>query len=167
MSTDIFWIETGGQSRLGTMARPRGGDRLGNEIVAKKIAGVDVVVSALTSSEASELGLSEEGKICRDKGIRFLSFPIPDYHTPSSKNEYVKFVMALSKLLQENKSVVIHCKQGIGRSTILAVGTMIGIGCSVDESLLKVQKARGKPVPDTEEQKEWIRACEGMIKKEI
>lgn len=53
-----YWIKAEGV-RLGIMARPRGDDWLADDIGILKRAGVDVIVSALTSTEAEELGCSE------------------------------------------------------------------------------------------------------------
>lgn len=167
MIVDIFWIEMDGTGRLGTMAKPRGWDWIEDEISDQKRQGVDVVVSALTSQETEELGLSDERNICLKQGIEFLSFPIPDYSVPLSKKEFSEFATYLSNLLKKKKNVVVHCRQGIGRSTILAAGALIGLGISSEEALLRIKGARGRPVPDTEDQKQWIQSCEELISRNI
>jgi hypothetical protein len=55
----LYWINLDGV-RLGIMPRPRGNDWLPDDLRILRQAGVDVIVSALTASEAEELGLSAE-----------------------------------------------------------------------------------------------------------
>jgi hypothetical protein len=57
MKPTIFLIERSGTGKLGTMARPRGNDWLGDEMEALRDVGLDVLVSMLTSTEAADLEL--------------------------------------------------------------------------------------------------------------
>ena len=51
-----------GPGRLSTMARPRGGDWLADEMAALRRRGVDVLVCALTDPElAAQVGLAATG----------------------------------------------------------------------------------------------------------
>jgi len=59
----LYWIDSK-SFRLATMARPRGGDWLADDIAALRQAGVRVVVSALTSGEMEELELAKEETTC-------------------------------------------------------------------------------------------------------
>ena len=74
----IFWVEGPWPAKLGTMARPRGGDWLEGEIQSWQRAGVAVVVSALMEDEVAELGLEQELALCSRFGVEFRSFPIAD-----------------------------------------------------------------------------------------
>jgi hypothetical protein len=60
MRPALFTIRRGGLGRLSTMARPRGGDWLADELGDLAIAGVSVLVSLLTDAEAAEFDLSHE-----------------------------------------------------------------------------------------------------------
>jgi protein-tyrosine phosphatase len=65
----------------------------------------------------------------------------------------------LSKLeaqLVEGKSVGIHCRQGIGRSGLLAASLLILGGVPLEAALDRVKIARGCAVPETAEQREWV-----------
>lgn len=135
--------------------------------MAQRRAAVDVIVSALTSAEENELGLADEGMICQTRRIEFFSFPIPDYGVPSSRLDFAYFAAQLSRTIKRQKSIVVHCKQGIGRATLIAAGALIGLGISAEEALAKIERARGRPVPDTEEQKVWVRSCEELIIKSV
>lgn len=58
MRPALFTISRGGRGRLSTMARPRGGDWLTDELADLAMAGVGVLVSLLADAEAAELDLS-------------------------------------------------------------------------------------------------------------
>jgi hypothetical protein len=95
------------------MARPRGGDRLLDEIKAIREAGVDVLVSLLTPDEVDELDLSEEAAYCHSQDITYLSFPIPDLTTPPFSPHTFTFLEQLQTFLAEGKHVTLHCRMDI------------------------------------------------------
>jgi protein-tyrosine phosphatase len=152
----IHWIggiETG---RLGIMPRPRGGDWLEDEIRSLKSSGVDAVISLLERAEIEELDIAEEQALCEANGISFLSFPIPDRDVPPSGREALDFAGSVSNLLRSGRSVVVHCRQGVGRSALIAACVMMVGGVRVDNAFEKIEAARGCPVPDTPEQRRWV-----------
>jgi protein-tyrosine phosphatase len=62
----------------------------------------------------------------------------------------------LANLLRGGQSVVIHCRQGVGRSALIAACVLVLNGVSVDKAFELIENARGCSVPDTEEQREWV-----------
>lgn len=139
------------------MPRPRGGDWLEGEIHSLKMSGVDAVASLLEQDEITELDIAEEKSLCEANGVAYLSFPIRDRSIPLSKQDALAFARRLERLLQDGMSVVIHCRQGVGRSALIAACVLVLSGVSVDEAFEKIEIARGCSVPDTEEQREWVR----------
>jgi protein-tyrosine phosphatase len=156
MKPDVYWIEGSWPGKLAILARPRGLDWLGDEVVGWKEAGVDVVVSLLTEGETSELGLVEEAELVKQNGLRFISFPITDYNVPSSKALTQKLVSELNEQLNRGNCVGIHCRQGIGRSSLVAACVLTSTGESADTAFQQIKSARGRTVPDTIEQKQWV-----------
>jgi hypothetical protein len=116
MRTELYWIDGPWQGKLAILPRPRGGDWLEDEVRGWRAAGVDVIVSLLTSDEVADLDLAQESALCEAYGIDFWSFPIVDRSVPASRKATLDFVKKLAKLLAEGKSIAIHCRQGIGRS---------------------------------------------------
>jgi protein-tyrosine phosphatase len=151
----LHWI-TANDLQVAIAPRPRGQDWLSDDINEWKRAGTDVIVSALTAAEIDELGLAAEEECCRVRGIEFISFPIEDRSVPSSVSEFNKLLDLLNGLLASRKSVVIHCRAGIGRSSIIAASLLIKNGLSAGTAFQKIEKARGFPVPDTPEQRRWV-----------
>jgi protein-tyrosine phosphatase len=149
------WVRTE-CCRLGIMPRPRGGDWLEEDIRLLKDEGVEVLVSALEPDECAELELSREAAACRRSGIEFVSFPIADRSVPASLEEFREFLAAVGSHLRSNKAVVVHCRAGIGRSSLIAASLLQGYGLSVATAFELLRQARGIPVPDTPEQREWV-----------
>jgi Predicted protein-tyrosine phosphatase len=156
MKPNVYWIEGSWPGKLAILPRPRGEDWLRDEIVGWRDAGVNVVVSLLTPSEDSELGLKDEAKIVRREGLTFINFPISDYSVPASKGSTQKLVSELNKWLSSGSCIGIHCRQGIGRSSLLAACVLVTSGETPGTAFQQIQKARGLAVPDTIEQTEWV-----------
>ena len=155
----LYWINTPntpGAFRLAIAARPRGHDWLGEEIQALKRGGVQILVSMLTQREASELGLVNESEECRDAGIEFLNFPIEDRSVPERQTEFSQLLDRLISMLNEKKSLAVHCRAGIGRSSLLICSLLVRLGLAADDAWLSIQHARGCTVPDTTEQKRFV-----------
>jgi protein-tyrosine phosphatase len=156
MKPDVYWINGPWPGKLAILARPRGADWLEDEVTGWKDAGVNVVVSLLTSGEHSELGLNQEDEIVKRNGLTFVSFPIADYSVPTSKEVTRQLVDKLEGWLSRGRRVGIHCRQGIGRSSLVAACVLVSSGESSKLAFQHIETARGLSVPDTREQKEWV-----------
>jgi protein-tyrosine phosphatase len=141
---------------LAILPRPRGGDWLKDEIQSLRAAGVNALVSLLTSEEATELDLTQEAVYCTADGIEFLPFPLTDRSVPASAPDAFSLVRRLAALIAGGKAVAIHCRQGVGRSALVAACVLVSLGEGPDAALARIAKARGCPVPDTAEQRSWV-----------
>jgi protein-tyrosine phosphatase len=164
-STPLYWIDHVSPGRLAISARPRGNDWLEDEVSGWKRAGVQTVVSLLTPSEVGEMELSAEAESCRRNGIEFLSLEIPDRGLPDSHDEVVALAHQLAESVRQGKSVLIHCRAGIGRSTMLAAAVLVDLGESPIQALDNIAAARRLPVPDTHEQRQWILALARAVRE--
>ena len=156
MRSNIYWIPGSWAGRLAILARPRGNDWLADEIRAWREAGVQVVVSLLGPEEELELGLSEEARLVPAGDLRFINFPIEDYGVPASETALHELVKEVEQLLDHGHNVGIHCRAGIGRSSLVAACLLVSSGQAVETSFEQIQKARGVPVPDTVNQRTWV-----------
>jgi protein-tyrosine phosphatase len=156
VAPELFWIPGPWRGRLAISSRPRGGDWLEDEVRAWQRATVDVVVSLLEREEQTELGLEEEGPLVEAAGLRFVSFPIPDLGVPASRTAAVFLVHRLVRDLESGKNVTVHCRQGVGRSGLIAAGALIVAGMDAASALRIVSSARRVEVPETPEQRRWI-----------
>jgi protein-tyrosine phosphatase len=163
MRSPIYWIDIPVPGRLGIMARPRAGDWLDDEIASWEAAGVTVVVCLLEENEIDELGLGDEESFRQRRGIEFVSFPIPDRGHPKAIGQTAALTQTTAMKLKEGATVAIHCRAGIGRSSLIAACTLIGFGLDVDSAFDMIAKARGLKVPDTDEQRSWAISFEDAI----
>jgi len=130
---NLYWIDAG-CCRLAILPRPKGWDWLEDDVAAARRSGVDVIVSALTEAEKQELGLSEEGKCCKESTIEFLSFPIEDRSLPDSEGGLNAFIDSLDERVKQGKSIAIHCRAGIGRSSLLCACLLVRQGFSPESA---------------------------------
>lgn len=137
------------------MPRPRGGDWLGDEMTALRTAGVDVLVCLLTEAELRELDLSGEATAAARVGLRFLHLPIVDLGVPD-RDRVDPLVDDLTDRLRNGEHVVVHCRAGIGRSSLVAAALLVRLGVSPATAWKAIATARGVPVPETDEQRRWI-----------
>lgn len=156
MKNGIFWLTGPWPGKLAIAARPRGGDWLHDELSAWRQAGVGTVVSLLTSEEEQDLQLEKERVIARDQGMRFLSLPIPDRQVPESEAQVESAIQGLDAALASGGNVLVHCRQGVGRSGLLAACLLIHRGVSPQAAVDELTAVRGVTVPETPQQRQWI-----------
>lgn len=156
MNPKLYWIENSSPGRLAISARPRGGDWLEDEIEGWRKQGVDVVVSLLTPSENEELNLKDEARLSKARDIHFFSFPIEDRGVPPSSAKVEQLVMQLGSKIQQGKNVAVHCRQGIGRSSLISAALLMAAGEDIEQALNAISKARDLEVPETAEQRKWL-----------
>jgi len=155
--TQLNWINTPWAGRLAISARPRGGDWLADDMKAWREAGATVIVSLLEAHESVDLGLEDEPMAANISSLQFISFPIEDRNVPASSEAADALLNQLGVLLREGASIVIHCRQGIGRSGLIAIASLVLVGKGINEAIAMVTAARGVPVPETAEQITWLR----------
>lgn len=159
MLTKIYWIEKfDNGAALGIMARPRGNDWLEDEIKGLKFNKIQTIVSLLEREEISELGLNQEENFCKHYQIDYINFPIKDRGLPADQNKVKILILQLRQKIQQGEKVVIHCRMGIGRSSIIAGAILLNDNVNADEVINKICKEREMQVPDTEEQRDWLRS---------
>jgi protein tyrosine/serine phosphatase len=163
MKPSIYWLEAPDASRLAIMPRPRAGDWLDDEVAGWKAAGIDLVVSLLEQSEVAELDLAVEAMLCQAANIDFVSFPIADRGVPASMKETEQLVRRISVVLADSKGVAVHCRAGIGRSSLIAACVLVFAGPDCASVFSAIAKARGLAVPDTDAQRAWVSEFQAAV----
>jgi len=156
MGAKVFWLAGPWKGRLGIVPRPRGAEWLDDETRAWRGAGIDIVVSLLEPDEEAELALAGESPSCAANDLEFRSFPIPDRSVPNSREAVAQLVDQIIDALQAGKSVALHCRQGIGRSAIVAAAALISGGQNAETAIKTIRRSRGLEVPETHAQRQWI-----------
>jgi len=125
MSTKLYWIAGPWPGKLAIAARPRGGDWLEDEMRGWQDAGINTVLSLLTAGEDKDLDLTTESRVAKGEGLKFLTLPIHDRQIPSSPSEVAAVLDELDSDLACGNNAVIHCRQGVGRSGMMAACLLV------------------------------------------
>lgn len=165
MSSDVYWVNGPWPGKLAVAARPRGGDWLEDEIYQWRRFGFDAILSLLTAEEERDLNLVQERTEARKQGLKFLSLPIPDRDVPQSETNLNETLRQTGSVLSSGKNLLIHCRQGIGRSGLIAACLLIRAGMSPGAAVEVISSARGVTVPETNEQRDWIERFAPAITK--
>ena len=152
----IYWIPNLQKGMLGMMARPRGHDWLEEDIIKLKLKEVDMVVSLLERNESYELGLHLEKTLCSKHGIAFRNFPITDRAVPDDQVKFIRFIESLQTELEKDLRIVVHCRMGIGRTSMTCAAILLKQGFDQDLVFEHLSEVRTLEVPDTSEQQEWV-----------
>jgi len=156
MWTKLYWVDGPWSGKLALASRPRGGDWLDEEMAAWRGAGVDTVLSLLTPEEEQELDLKREARDVKAQGMKFVSLPIPDREVPNSESEVSVALERLDADLSAGKNVVVHCRQGVGRTGLVAASLLVAKGLTPEAAVKALSTARGIAIPETAEQRRWI-----------
>jgi len=156
MQKELYWLAGSWPGKLAVGPRPRGGDWLKDDIAGWKQAHIDAVVSLLTPDEERDLDLGDEAGEVRTQGMDFTAFPIPDRQVPRSESKLAEVLERVTRSLSTGKNVLVHCRQGIGRSGLVAACLLVKKGMSPGAAVESVSAARGLSVPETAEQRDWI-----------
>lgn len=128
-----------------------------NEFVELRRAGFDMLVSLLTSPEASELGLLTEAQNALEAGLQFESLPILDFSTPDNPT-FMGKLFEMHDRLRSGAAIAAHCRGSVGRAPLTIAGILVLDGADPDDAWSRISIARGVPVPDTDAQRRWVSA---------
>jgi protein-tyrosine phosphatase len=156
MARNFYFIDGPWPGKLAIAARPRGGDWLQDELAHWHDAGINSIVSLLTTEEEESLDLTKEAQLARANGMSFVSFPVPDRQVPESRAQATDLLDQINRDLSAGNNVVVHCRQGIGRSGLVAASLLVMRGQDVKSALARLGRLRGVSVPETPEQVRWL-----------
>lgn len=150
MKADVYWVIP---QRLAILPKPRGGEWLDDEIASFAAQGLQTLLTLLTPDEEIETGLTDEVVLAEKHGLDFMRYSIPDRGVPKS---VTLFAEVTNDLADSGKAIGVHCRAGIGRSGLACAAIMLRLGHELDAAFDAISKARGVPVPDTPEQRDWL-----------
>ena len=154
MKPSIYLVASSLPGSLFIMPKPSS-EWLTEDVEHYRFVGVDTVVSLLESDEVIELSLQREQAICVLHKIEFIHLAVRDRSLPSLE-DFEDLVRTIVQKLQDGQGVAVHCRAGIGRSGMVVCGALLNFGHSALNAIELVSSARGVPVPDTIEQRDFI-----------
>lgn len=113
-----------------------------------KNAGASAIVSLMSDAELTHNGVGELGQEVQAAGLAWYQLPIEDDEAPDTEFEtrWQKALPALSKLLDANQAIAIHCKGGSGRTGLVAAKLMIDRGVPRTRAVELVQQLRPRAI---------------------
>jgi len=106
--------------------------------------GAVAVVTLLDSLEIRIHGVSDLPNTAEWLNLLWFHLPVDNKGIPGQNFELLwsSAGQQLRQLLREGKQIIIHCKEGIGRSAIIAVRLLIELGTPAEQAIKLVQKAK-------------------------
>jgi protein tyrosine phosphatase (PTP) superfamily phosphohydrolase (DUF442 family) len=150
----IYPVAVPPPGRLAIMPQPRGDDALDGEMSRLRRSGVDVLVSLQSAAERLDQGLAGEPAAARRAGLEFFEFAVADFGVPDHA-EIQPLLDALAARLRAGRYVVVHCRGGVGRSSVVAAGLLVRLGIPAERVWDLIATGRGCRVPETVAQREW------------
>ena len=161
----------GGRGRLGMTAAP---GRIEPEALEadlnglKEEGGAQVLVSLMETEEYEMFGIGALIERARTAGLEVLHLPIPDGGTPAYaglEEHHRELVDEIVRFLEKDKTVVIHCLGGMGRTGLVAASVLIALEHPADEAIRLVQEARPGTI-ENEAQMGYVRDFEIEVRGE-
>ena len=164
MTAKTWTVVTDGGGQVSIVPRPLGGTRLAADVLALREAGVDLLISALAPLEATELGLAGEGAAAAAAGLDFRPLPIADMAVPPDMTAFLATLDEIAARVRAGDHVAVHCYASRGRSGIISSLLLALCGWDIGEALDRLSAARGYRVPETAEQRAWVRRAADQIR---
>jgi ADP-ribosyl-[dinitrogen reductase] hydrolase len=119
-----------------------------------------VLVSLIEDYEFEELGVPELPEKTVSLDIRWLQLPIADGGIPDSgfEEEWETAGQELRRILAEGGRIVLHSREGLGRSGTIAARLLVEFGMDPCPAFAAVRRARPGAI-QTREQEEYVRRC--------
>jgi protein-tyrosine phosphatase len=151
-----YKIPIGNDEYFYTMPAPTAPDSLYCNRKSLQKLNINVVVSLLTDIDIEALDLLHEQACYEQIGIQFIHFPISDFSVSKKEAKFIILAKSLSKQIDLGQIIAIHCKAGIGRSSLLAAAILIHRGFNPNEVFSYISEYRGTAVPDKKSQVDWL-----------
>ena len=156
MIPTVYWVRGIKSGRLAVVSRPDPAFGLPKQLQALRTEGLDVLVSMLQYDEAVHLGLAWEADVAREVGLAFYHLPTGDFGVPVSFEAAGALVRKVAAKITAGRAVGVHCFAGRGRSPLFAAAVLVQLGTEPDVAIEAVSEARGRRIPETEDQRRWV-----------
>lgn len=156
MLPTVYWVRDIERGRLAVVTRPDPAYGLPQQMQALRAAGLDVLVSMLQGDEAKRLGLAWEASVAEEAGLAFHNLPTDDFGVPPSFEAAGVLIGTVAAELEAERAVGVHCFAGRGRSPLFAAAVLVHLGAEPDTAIDAVSEARGRRIPETEAQRQWV-----------
>lgn len=103
--------------------------------------GCQVLVGLVQAHELQALDIEALPVRAGEHGLTWLHTPIPDGGAPQQA-DLVTLVAAIREALDRDRTVVVHCRAGLGRSGLVAAAVLVAEGAEPGDAQSRVRAAR-------------------------
>jgi len=117
---------------------------LNTSLTTLKDAGVEAVLTFMTQSELDKNGLSNIGQSIKGKGMSWFHLPIVDEHAPETPflEAWETAGPAIHRLIEQGKTIALHCKGGSGRTGLVAAQLLLERGEEMKPLMARIKCLR-------------------------
>lgn len=109
-------------------------------------AGASAIITLMYDNEIERLGATSLANACNELAINWFQLPMPDDACPNEDFEEALNAQwpIIRALLEQKKTIAVHCKGGSGRTGLMIGLLMLQLGYAQQEIIAQVQKMRPK-----------------------
>lgn len=113
-----------------------------------KAAGASALVTLMPEEELEAQGVDALPSLCAEQQLEWFHLPIADEQIPLADFDgaWAHSHRRLQQLLDQGRSVAIHCKGGSGRTGLIVARLLMERGLSRDQAVAQVQALRPKAI---------------------
>lgn len=123
----------------------------------RHVHGTDVIVNLLREREFAILNIPNLVEASQDAGMRVIRFEIDDVSVPDPEFQeaFEALVDELHALLDQDKTITVHCRGGLGRAGTVAACLLVREGEDPDRAIQRVRDARTHAI-ETRTQERYV-----------
>jgi len=103
---------------------------------------VQVVASIITRTELRQMNHPDFYDRIKNKGLESIEFSIHDKWLPNSIDNFMKVVEDIVEHIRNEKTILVHCNGGRGRTGLIVGACIIILGYPSDQAIQLVRSAR-------------------------
>jgi protein-tyrosine phosphatase len=118
---------------------------------------VDCLVSLMEAPEYAALHVAALAKRAATYGLTRRWFPIRDVNAPPARSmrRFLNMIHYIIEDVRAERTVVVYCRGGMGRSGLVAASCLVACGCGATEAIRRVRLVRTGAV-DVAAQERWV-----------
>lgn len=122
--------------------------------------GTNVVAPLIEDFEYDLLGMEGYEQAAQGNNILVAPYAIPDRGIPHDPQDFAAYIDELMMHLLSGRSVVVHCRGGLGRAGLTAACLLVQGGMEAHEAIRLVRATRSQKAVETRGQEGFIEAFE-------
>lgn len=124
----------------------------------KQYYKTDVIVTLMEEFEFADYGVPTLLTRIKEIGFEGVHFPIQDGNIPREDQveEFLALIKNIVQLLTSGKTVVVHCRGGLGRTGTVVSCVLVAMGYKAEEAIKLVRKTRSERCVEYDEQEVYV-----------